>query len=152
MTLTDNMKARILHSLRTKKISRVALAEYMGLGKSWATKLLKERDKGGLLTLSDEQVSSLEEFLKIKFLVITETSPVSGTAIKLSDLSKDNPQFEQLLSELVEFAQTCQEPMQPRYFEPKEMSKLGQEIIRLAFANEDKPGKVAREVLKLVSE
>jgi hypothetical protein len=42
--------------------------------------------------------------------------------------------------------------MQPRYFEPKEMSKLGQEIIRLAFANEDKPGKVAREVLKLVSE
>jgi hypothetical protein len=32
------------------------------------------------------------------------------------------------------------------------MTKLGQEIIRLAYANEDKPGKVAREVLRLLSE
>jgi hypothetical protein len=31
------------------------------------------------------------------------------------------------------------------------MTKIGQEIIKIAFANEDKPGKVARMVLELLA-
>ena len=31
----------------------------------------------------------------------------------------------------------------------EEMTKIGQEIIRICFANEDKPGKVTREFLKI---
>lgn len=151
MTLTDNMKARILHALRTKKVSNVALAEHMGLGKSWATKLLKERKKGGLLTLSDDQVEKLESFLSIKFLVITEANAVSGTAKVLSDLSAGNPQFEQLLSELVVFAQTPR-PLIPCCYNAKDMAELGDKIICLCCENKDRPEKVAREVLKLVNQ
>lgn len=150
MNLTDNMKARILHALRTKDVTRVDLAAELGLGKAWATKLLKPRDEGGLKTLSDEQVEKLEEILGIQFLVISDKrKKVSGAAVKLSEMAEEDPALSGVLDALIEMSEG--KIFGPRYFTPKEMSQIGNKIIRLAYANEDKPGKVAREVLKLVS-
>lgn len=83
------MKARILHALRTKDLNRVDLADHVGLGKAWATKLFKPRDEGGLKTLSDDLVEKVESFLGIELLVMVDKrKAVSGTALKLSELAE----------------------------------------------------------------
>lgn len=150
MNLTDNMKARILHALRTKEISKSELSERMGYGNAWVTKLLKPREEGGLKSLDDIKVEALEDFLGIRFLVLTPNSSVSGTAATLSKRAEEDSALSAVLENLLELSEP--KNWEPRFFETKEMTKLGQEIIRACFANEDKPGKVAREVLKLVSQ
>ena len=39
----------------------------------------------------------------------------------------------------------------PKYIPTDKMAAVGSEIIRISFANEDKPGKVARMVLELLA-
>lgn len=148
MNVTDNTRALILNALRKRGISHTDLAAKMGLSKSWASRLLS----GGIKTLSEAHTDRLEEILGIQFFVVTPNSSVTGTASRLSDLSAEMPELERAMQALIDLAETKKMPFTPRYFTTKEMGGLGQEIIRLAFANEDKPGKVAREVLKLLSE
>lgn len=150
MELTDNMKGRILHALRSKGISQTALAQHMGLGKAWASKLLRERDRDGLKSLTPEQEERINEFLGIQLRAINQNrEQVSGTATKLSQLAEEDDRLSAVLEDLLLLVDG---PVRtPRYFTTKEMMRLGNQIIRLAHANEDKPGKVAREVLKLVT-
>lgn len=104
MKLTDNMKGRILQALRNKDLKQVELASYMGLGKAWVTKLLKDGKDGGLKTLSDDQREKLEEFLGIQLVAITEKRQVvSGTAAKLSELSDDDPALSAVLEDLLHY-------------------------------------------------
>lgn len=146
MDVTENTRALILQAIRTKGLTQTALAEKMGYGKAWVTRLLN----GALKRLSDGDVSRLEEFLGIQFFVVTPKARVSGPAAELSRAAEDDPALAAVLGGLAEMTRR-KAVLTPRYIETPEMTKIGQEIIRLAFANEDKPGKVAREVLKLLS-
>ena len=148
MDLTNNYRSLILNALRRPDaISKTSLAEKMGYGKSWVTKLLN----GTLKTVSDSDAQKLEQILEIQFVqFVDQTRKVSGLALELDEAMEGSERLARVVRELIPLAQEAK--LTPRYFETKEMSKLGQEIIRICFANEDKPGKVAREVLKLVSE
>jgi transcriptional regulator with XRE-family HTH domain len=149
MTITAATRSLILSRLRDPKkpaVSQSLLAEKMGLGKSWVTKLLN----GTLKQLSDEQVDRLQEILDIRLLAITETGErIPDVALEIGRRIKDHPELAQILTALASITEPC--PMTTRYIETKDMTRIGQEIIRLCFANDDKPGKVAREVLKLLS-
>jgi len=150
MDVTDNTRGIILQAIRYKGVTQTALAEKMGYGKAWVSKLLN----GSIKRLSDSDVEKIEDFLGIRFFVVTENAKVSGLAVELSEAAEKDPEFLNVLTELARYQSLASEKrvFTPRYFETKEMTRIGQEIIRIAFADEDKPGKVAREVLRLVSE
>lgn len=151
MQVTEHVKELILSRLRSNslpQIKPVDIANHLGHGKPWVTRLLN----GTLKNLSDAQVEKLEELLGIRFEVFTDAGEkITGLAADVDYLIRENPAFAKTISSLVELASTPRVKFTPAYVPTQDMTKLGQEIIRIAFANEDKPGKVAREILKLLS-
>jgi hypothetical protein len=149
MKVTNSVISLIKNRFRdTKKpkINQSQLAEHMGLGKAWVSKLMN----GKLLNLSEKQVDQLEEFLGIRLhSFVDKKNLVSPIAQKISDKMQENAVISKIVEALLEL--DCSINSGPKWIETKDMTKVGQEIIRIAFADEDKPGKVAREVLKLLA-
>ncbi len=142
------MRALILHTLRAKALSKTDLTNKLGLGKAWATKLLD----GSLRTIKEKNLNDLEDYLGIRFTTIdTLSAQRSELAMRIAALIDANPAFTKLAIALEEIVNETAPLPGPRYIPTQDMSRIGQEIIRLCFANEDKPGKVAREVLKLLA-
>lgn len=145
MNITQSHRELIISALREKDITRKELASELDYSKSTISRLLT----GQLKTIKDDDALKLERFLGVRFLRVADGQKVSGLSIEIGNLADQNPQFARVLAELIPLAQEGKQG--PRYIPTKEMTKIGQEIIRLVFANEDKPGKVAREVIKLLS-
>ena len=117
----------------------------MGLHKSWATRFFK----GDVKQLTDEQVRSLETLLGVEFFSIVRADQHSTSAHQIARLYDDNPAFARVMEALREsLADTV---FTPRYVPTKEMARIGNEIVRIANTERDKPGKVARQVLELLS-
>lgn len=147
MDITENVKALILQGLRNKKQTKLWLAEEMGLNKSWATRLLN----GQLKTLSDDQAEKIMKLLNIEFFTLrrVDDSSVSVKALQIASEYDKNPAFATVATAL---QQAMKETVYtPRFIPTDQMRHIGDEIIRIAFANEDKPGKVARLVLELLA-
>lgn len=149
MDLTNNYRALILSGLRKSGVTKTQLAETLGYGKAWTTKLLN----GTLQTVSDADAAKIEKLLGIRFVQFVDAkTKVSTLATQIDKAIEENEKLASVLAALLEMAEEARNaPLVPRYIETQDMSKYGQEIIRIAFANEDKPGKVMREVLKLLS-
>lgn len=152
MDLTPNYRALILSGLRKSGVTKTALAEALGYGKAWTTKLLN----GTLKAISDVDAEKIERLLGIRFVQFVDVDrKVSSLAAQIDREIERNPHLAETLMALLRMSEECRKPpapFVPPFIETQDMSRIGQEIIRLAFANEDKPGKVAREVLKLLSE
>lgn len=119
----------------------------MGYTKPWATRLFN----GTLETLSEENVVKLEKLLDIKFFRLTKThEEVSGLGIEVSQLTKDSPELVKAIQSVIDLYK--EQVYTPPYFTTKQLVGLGEEVIRLAHADQDKPGKVGRKVLELVSQ
>lgn len=150
MKVTNSVISLIKNRFRdTKKpkINQSQLAEHMCLGKAWVSKLMN----GKLQNLSEKQVDQLEEFLGIRLhAFVDKKNLVSPIAQQISNKMHENPIVSTIIEALLEL--DCSINSGPKWIETQDMTKLGQEIIRLSFANEDKPGKVAREVLKLLAQ
>lgn len=131
------------------KINQTQMAEHMGYGKAWASKLMS----GKIQNLTDDQVAKLEEFLGIKLgSYFRETGePVPALAVELGRKMKDSEALTKLVAAILELQKPQEAVTSPRWVDTQDMSKVGQEIIKIAFANEDKPGKVARLVLELLA-
>jgi transcriptional regulator with XRE-family HTH domain len=130
------------------KLNQAQLAEHMGYGRSWASKLMK----GAIKNISDEDTAKLQAFLGIRLIPeFRDTGEVvPEIAMELGRRMKDSEALTKVISALLEMPQgTCIEGT--RWIETQDMTKIGQEIIKIAFANEDKPGKVARMVLELLA-
>lgn len=150
MNLTHNHRTLILNTIREKRITKKQIADSLGYGKAWVTKLLN----GTLKSINDETVDKLEELLGVSFIEGQYNNErVSGLAMQVSMAVEQYPRLGPTLTELMALLEeTASEgKFAPRYIETADMTRIGQEIIKLAFANEDKPGKVAREVLRLLS-
>lgn len=130
------------------KINQSQLAEHMGLGKAWVSKLMN----GKLQTLSETQIGQMEEFLGIRLQAFTDTkNQVPAIAVEIAKKMQEIPQMSAVIGALLQFDSYPKALQSPRWIETQDMTKIGQEIIRVAFANEDKPGKVARLVLELLA-
>jgi transcriptional regulator with XRE-family HTH domain len=127
------------------KINQSQLADHMGYGKAWVSKLMNKK----LQNLTEEQVELLEKFLSIKLQEFSEVSKMPPLAAELARKMQTSEPLTRIVSALLEIEPAI--APSTRWIETKDMTKVGQEIIRLVFANEDKPGKVAREVLKLLA-
>jgi transcriptional regulator with XRE-family HTH domain len=147
--ITEPMRQATLQAMRTKGISQTQIAEVAGLGKPWVTKFLD----GTTRLIREDVMHRIEELLGIKYhsydAMSSDLSPLARSIAALVDA---DPKFAKLAASLQEaFASGERGAFTPRYVPTPEMTKIGKEIIRLVFANEDKPGKVAREVLKLLA-
>lgn len=146
--VTEPMRQATLQAMRTKGISQTQIAEAAGLGKPWVTKFLD----GTTRLIREDVMFRIEDLLGIKYLAIEKgAGDRSPAANKIAALVDTDPAFAKLAMALDEALSNARGAFTPRYVPTKEMTKIGQEIIRLVFANEDKPGKVAREVLKLLA-
>lgn len=141
------LQALILKAIRSSSglKTQSGLAEHLGHGKPWVTKLLN----GTLKFLTDEQVQGIEDYLGVELQGFEENHKVSALAKELAATIDRVPGMGKAFIALVQAAENAH--FLPRYFSTKEMSGLGQEIIKISYANEDKPGKVARLTLELIS-
>lgn len=90
MDLTDRYRALILSGLRASKVSKTELAEEMGFGKSWVTKLLN----GTLKSVSDKDAKRIEDLLGIQFVrFVDKDRTVSDLAREVDRIAIENPQF-----------------------------------------------------------
>lgn len=148
MKVTNNTIALIRKRFRDPKkakINQSQLADFMGLGKAWVSKLMN----GKLQNLSSDQVDKLESFLGIRLTeYVDKKQEVSPLVRELTQKMNQNESISKIVSALLELDLSPRPG--PQWVETKDMSKVGQEIIRIAFANEDKPGKVASLVLALL--
>ena len=147
MNVTESVKALIIQGLRKKKQTKIWLAEQMGLHKSWSTRLLN----GQIKTLSDDQVEKIMHILEISFFKLrrVDESQISARAMQLAAEYDRNAAFASVAS-VLQTAMT-EAVFTPRFIPTEDMARIGNEIIRICFANEDKPGKVARLVLELLA-
>lgn len=127
------------------KINQSQLADAMGYGKAWVSKLMNN----GVKNLTPEQREKMEDFLQIRLMEFADSKvEVSPIVKEIAAKMNESKPIATIISALLEIDtnQSCG----PKWIETKDMTKVGQEIIRIAFANEDKPGKVASEVLTLL--
>jgi transcriptional regulator with XRE-family HTH domain len=150
MKVTNTTISLIKKRFRDPKkpiINQSQLAEFMGLGKAWVSKLMN----GKLQTLSSKQLDDLETFLGIRLqLMADKEKKISPIALEISAKMQESDAISRIIEALLDIPLPSVDSG-PRWIETKDMTKIGQEIIRLCFADEDKPGKVAREVLKLLA-
>lgn len=149
MKVTPSTIQLILNRLRNPSLPKIRqsdIAEKMGYGKAWVSKLVN----GNLKTLTSDQVERLEEILDIRFhSVVEDGESIPDVALEAAKLLETNPKFASVLVGLVEMAKQIP-AFSPRYIETPDMTKIGHEIIRIVQANSDKPGKVTRLVLELL--
>lgn len=149
MKVTTNTIALIRNRFRdtTKpKINQSQLAEHMGLGKAWVSKLMNNK----LQTISEEQVDQMEEFFEIRLQAFADKkNEVPAIAVEISKKMQGSTPISKIIEALLEIETPAQTG--PRWIETKDMTKVGQEIIRIALANKDKPGKVARLILEILA-
>lgn len=151
MNITPPILATIAARFRDNskpKLNQAQLAEHMGYGRSWASKLMK----GNIKALSDEDSRKMERFLDIKLQDYFQEhgDPIPDLAVRLGQRIKNDEAMTRVIAALMDLPQgTCAQGT--RWIPTQDMTKIGQEIIRICFANEDKPGKVARLVLELLA-
>ena len=145
--ITEPMRQITLQAIRQKGITKGQLAEAVGKGKSWPTKFLD----GTFKTISDDAIIKLEELLGIKYFGVDRSGPRSPLANKVASMVDSDPLFAKLMGTMDEVFSQARGAFTPRFIPTPDMTRIGQEIIKIAFANEDKPGKVARMVLELLA-
>lgn len=152
MELTENIKGVIRAAMRENKVTQMELGKHLGLSHVWVSKMLRRIEKNGLKTLSDEQVDKIEEKLGIElYVLVGNERKVSGAALRLSELGESIPELARVMDALIAVAETKSVVFKPTHFETEEMVSLGHEISRVVITHNNSPGKIAWEVLKLVS-
>lgn len=145
MKITNNTRALILNALKTKGLTQTWLAEEMGYGKAWVTRLLD----GTLKRLKEEQIDKLEDLLGIIFFTVKEARPqLPPSLTNLAKIAEENETVMSLLTSLERILKT-EVPLTP--IPPPEADKVGAEIIRIACKHKRSPRKVSEEVIALLS-
>lgn len=146
--ITEPMRQLTLQAMRQKGITQTQMAEAVGNGKAWVTKFLD----GSLKNIKEENMHSLEDLLGLKYFAIEKaTGQRSPLANKIAAIIDSDPAFAKLATALDTALTEARGAFTPRFIPTQEMTKLGSVIIRIALENQEKPGKVAREVLKLLA-
>lgn len=147
--LTESMLEQIILAARKKPVSNAEIAQALGLGKPWVSKLLNKK----LKTIKLNHLNALEKVLGIG---LTRSLNGSGRASSLANRMAlridEDPEFAKLAAALEDVLERPRKPATLPWIPTQDMTRVGQEIIRICFADEDKPGKVAKLVLKLLAE
>jgi hypothetical protein len=146
--ITEAMRQVTLQAIRRKGVNQSDIAQVTGNGDSWVTKFLS----GALKTIKQKDMEAIEGLLGINYYKVeTMTGSRSVAASKLAARIDTDPAFAKVCFAVEEALDANKGAFTPRYIPTQDMTKIGQEIIKISFANEDKPGKVARMVLELLA-
>jgi transcriptional regulator with XRE-family HTH domain len=138
----------ILQALRKKGVSQADLAAEVGKGRPWACKFLN----GEISKISEADLHRIEDFLEINLSSMTALGAErSDLAANIAVMVDSDPTFAKLAASLQEALHEARGAFTPRYVPTEEMASLGKRIIAIVMANQEKPGKVAREVLRLLA-
>ena len=145
MNVTDHTRATITQALRNKSMSQTFLAEKMGLGKAWVSKLLN----GGIKRLSDEHTDALEDILDISFFTLVDSTKIPGIAVKLGKLMEERPEVAEIANSLLAMDESLFYSLP--HLPTRDLVDFGKEILRASHEDPDKPGKVGKIALNRLS-
>jgi len=146
--LTESMMEQIILAARKKPVSNAQIAESLGLGKPWVSKLLNKK----LKTIKLSHLNKLEELLGIQLTrSLTGVKRASSLANRMAARIDEDSEFAKLAAALEDVLDRPRKPATLPWVPTQDMTRIGQEIIRICFADEDKPGKVAKLVLRLLA-
>jgi ABC-type multidrug transport system fused ATPase/permease subunit len=137
----------IIQALRKKGLTQADLAAKVGKGRPWATKILQ----GEIAKISTNDLRAIEDLLGISLMGVESVgSDRSSLAMDIAAAVDADPVFARLVSQIHDLVHP-QAVFTPRYVPTQEMADLGRQIIALVDADREKPGKIAREVLRLLA-
>lgn len=155
MKVTPDLKNKILKALRQQRKTREQLAAACGKKPSWASKLLSD-GATAMRNIDEDDAISIENWLGVELLgtaVRSGDSVLSESAVAIAKRIDADDRFRRLLELLDEIITPSGPVVRTAPYIPKnEMARYGQEIIRIVFANDGKPGKVTRLVLELLEQ
>lgn len=147
MKINDQIIASITQALRRKSMNKATLAEKMGNGRSWSTKLLN----GTLKRLSDDQADLLEEILDVQFFNLKEEDSLPPMVRILGERVKKDPALADFITSLVQYSEGALYHEIP-FLPTKDLVNFGKEITRAAHEDPDKPGKVGKIAINFLSD
>lgn len=140
--------AELKRHMREQEISPADIAEAVGTGKPWVSKLLN----GKLRSLKLDHIESIERLVGAPLSGIVERpETLTPTALKVANLVDQNAAFSAFIASLFQFVEDQVPPPAPRYVDSSDMTKLGAEIAKIVAEDGQKYGKIAKRVLKLLS-
>jgi len=150
MDLTDNMKRLISHAVQAKGLTKKQIAESVGLSQPWANKLTRPRSSGGLRSLTDKQTRILSELLDLQFVELLESNRPTESAMRLSELAKDDPLLDDVLNSLSFYACEC-DRYKSKGLTDEDLKTLGSKFIKIVERRKKSPQQTAQEILDLIS-
>jgi transcriptional regulator with XRE-family HTH domain len=151
MNIGPHELAIIEQGLRKKGLSRLAFAQALGLEKTWATRFLK----GAFKSVSDERKAAIEKLLGVQFRAGGDNRPqASPLAMEVTARIVDSKPLAELFDAAMRLHESSRGmPVRCAPWIPtKAMRSVGEQIIAIADANREKPGKVAKLVQKLLAD
>ena len=153
MKITAQTIDKILRAMKAKSLSQTALADLIGVHRSYINKLLR----GIFPSIPDEMVDKLNDKLGIRLNpIVFEGGKVNPTALRLTEYADKDPAFAELLETMVTLKEgEARRPVLPS-IDTKYLGKVGAEIVRIVHQWEEPTGnyspKVAVEVLNYLRE
>lgn len=158
MTVTKTTRSLILRRFRNDKLPKLTqaeVAEKMGFGKSWMTKLLN----GTIKHLAEDHVEKLEGILGIRLQVVTEKGALPEAAVKLGKMMQSDESVANMVTAIAELLEERREEGSDEaeipYLSVREIEILGAEVTRIVHQWEDQSGKyypkVGVETVKALS-
>ena len=147
--VTEPMRQIALESFKLKGFTQQGLGDKLGVGRAWVNKFFH----GSLGSITEERLREIEDALDVSFFSMPKTShqPHSELASRMAALVDHDPDFARLSAVLLTVVAQSRGAFVPRFVPTSERATLGKKIVILSLENRAKPGKVAREVLRLLS-
>jgi len=139
LPISNEFRSAILEALRTTEMKQVELGERLGKSRSWTTKLLN----GSLKSLSEEDWDAICETLGIKFELV-ESDPFPTSFHTLKNLCSDRPDRLELIDGIVSMFESQTDHHSLPYIPTDDLVAFGEEMVRAAHEDPEKPGKVGR--------
>lgn len=140
MKITNNIRAVVLDGLRKKGIKKGEFAEALGHDKSWSTRFFDGTTK----TLDEETADKIADLLDVSFVkVVRQGKPVSAIAARLAEEIERDEHLSGTFSNLLNYIDDSRQPYMP-WIPTEDLVAFGEEMVRAAHEDADKPGKVGR--------
>jgi len=145
--ITHQMRQNIVHHFRLKGLTQLQLGNLIGKSEAWVSKMLS----GKQVMLDDGTFRKLEIALEMDFFGVERSGKTSPIAAQIAAMVDSDPIFARLAECARDAVIGARVSFTPRYVPTEEMADLGQKIIAIAVANQEKPGKVAKLILQLLA-
>lgn len=147
LEVDENVIALVQDQLRLRDdLNQTTLAEALGYKRSWMSRFLD----GDVKTLHDDVVDKLESVLGVK-IIRHEGEQIPSEAVEIARAMNDSDDLRNIVLSALRLSRK-KSPIVGKWFPTKDMPRIGARIITICFDNEHQAGKVAREVLKLLTE